>query len=191
MKHDKDCPYIQQRGTGAGVPCTCPSPTDTPEEEDCKCELDGFQGAMTSQNCPIHKEVKTAGDWEEIRYKWRGYAVVDDSFEDSGISFNADRIADWWIAQLKSLLSQAKSEGYDEGAHEATMVCNEKTIPFALAKMNNSGKALYERGRKEMAEECLAIIEREDPSTGRNTGATYWGNTLRTAIRALLNKTNK
>jgi hypothetical protein len=26
-------------------------------EKECKCELDGFQGAITSQNCPIHNHV--------------------------------------------------------------------------------------------------------------------------------------
>jgi hypothetical protein len=34
---------------------------------------------------------------DKIRYEWRGFSVVDGSFEDAGISLNADRIADWWI----------------------------------------------------------------------------------------------
>lgn len=25
-------------------------------EKQCQCELDGFQGGVTAQNCPIHKE---------------------------------------------------------------------------------------------------------------------------------------
>lgn len=60
---------------------------------------------------------------EKIISEWRGYAVVDDSFEDAGISLNADRIADWWIDKLRSVLAQQREEiikeafraGYDCG----------------------------------------------------------------------------
>jgi hypothetical protein len=41
---------------------------------------------------------------KELRYEWRGFAVVDDSFEDSGVSLNADRIADWWLQKYNDML---------------------------------------------------------------------------------------
>ena len=57
---------------------------------------------------------------EELRYKWRGYSVVDDSFEDAGISLNADRIADWWLAEIEKIRGSVVEECLNVVINELT-----------------------------------------------------------------------
>lgn len=42
--------------------------------------------------------------------------------------------------------------------------------------------------RKEVVEEVMKIIEKHDPSTGRETSPRYWGNTLRDEVLLLMQK---
>lgn len=41
---------------------------------------------------------------------------------------------------ISSLLAHAREEGYNEGAHEASMVCNDKTVPMAVEKARMKGR---------------------------------------------------
>lgn len=52
-------------------------------KEECKCELDGFQGAITSQNCKIHNpNLKSKEEWEKEFDK-----KFDIGFDNQGIIF--------------------------------------------------------------------------------------------------------
>lgn len=51
---------------------------------------------------------------EETRDKWRGYAIVDNSFENMDISINAEKIADWWLIRMQSSLHQIRQETLED-----------------------------------------------------------------------------
>lgn len=53
---------------------------------------------------------KTTQWRDNMRYEWRGHAVVDDAFENMDISLNADKIADWWIAKFATTLELLEKE---------------------------------------------------------------------------------
>ena len=55
-------------------------------------------------------KTETIKQIEDMRYEWRVYAVVDDSFENVDISLNADGIADWWISHFHQKLLSMKGE---------------------------------------------------------------------------------
>ena len=75
-------------------------PVASPKEErpnQTKCSECQFEDEH-SQSCS-HYQTDTL---EEMRHAWRVFAVVDDHFEDAGVSLNADRIADFWLSKLTS-----------------------------------------------------------------------------------------
>jgi len=48
------CTHENKNSSGVCDDCLGVTPN---KENECHCELDGFQGAITTQNCPIHGEV--------------------------------------------------------------------------------------------------------------------------------------
>ena len=47
-------------------------------------------------------------------------------------------------------------------------------------------RTLLTENRNATVRECVELVEEHDPSTGRKTSEAYWGNTLRTALLALI-----
>lgn len=88
------------------------------DKEECKCELDGFQGAVTSQNCPIHFE-GTAGD-REIRDEISKILVKN--------SMPTRQVA---ISELETLFSHLKAQTEKETIEEIKKIVEEmKTFGY-------------------------------------------------------------
>lgn len=72
--------------------------------EDCKCELDGFLGAVTSQNCSIHKpQSPETEEWEKefnVKYK------INDLTSTESTDNPNEQIKSF----IRSLLARAKEE---------------------------------------------------------------------------------
>lgn len=93
--------------------------TQHPEKEVCKCELDGFQGAITSQNCGIHN---TQESWEEKLEDLKCvngamyFGAVEDPCQgrDTGECCHNEQTYDEALAELKSFIHALLSKQAEE-----------------------------------------------------------------------------
>jgi len=109
--------------------------TPQPEgNQECKCELDGFQGAVWTGDCPIHGEVPNKEKWEEEFLMKTIYDGFVDWNEDETTNWhpNFNKIKDF----IKQTLTSHESQVRDEivsilvtslGAHELGITKDKST----------------------------------------------------------------
>ena len=68
-------------------------------KNNCKCELDGFQGAITSQNCPIHNHnIQSSVKLEAHGTGW--ILTIIDVYSSNNIALTAEE-----LKELKNILN--------------------------------------------------------------------------------------
>ena len=85
----------------------------------------------------------------------------------------------WCVSIVAEALTFAKTNPIGDASH-ITKKLRDK-IDLALESQMSDL-------RKEVVEEVMKIIEKHDPSTGRETSPRYWGNTLRDEVLLLMKK---
>ena len=102
------------------------------EKKNEKCGECQFENGEHSQACSEYKEIEfKIGRPFELWEQWE---------KDLGVLLEKIKVYHCFNykqgRELRDFIRQIRQEAYDEGAEEATDVCNEKTIPIIMKMLN-------------------------------------------------------
>lgn len=142
------------------------------EKKCASCSCDCHKEGDTCEKCLNGLPLPSSPTWEsKEREAWMDECFCEKSTLANpptlSCKYDKKAVADYWLGRMKAL----REEAYDEGAAEATMVCNEKTVPMAreeerkLIQIDNKKWAKHvnemeELARSQALEEAKEMIEK-------------------------------